>query len=95
MRLIHLLGVVLPLASACAAADLGDCPSGSDADQAAGRAVIEGNCTSCHSFNLDNLARSDAQDMYTKAEGGDMPPSGALSDQDVEKMRIFLTCQSK
>jgi mono/diheme cytochrome c family protein len=72
-----------------AEADLGACPPNSDAQQLAGRKVVEDSCNVCHASNLtgvsrrgapegidfDNLAtvRAEAGEMYGLALEGEMP----------------------
>jgi hypothetical protein len=81
--------------SACSGVDLGTCPPGSDAQQAQGRSVLDGSCSGCHSFKLDSLSKSQAEDMFGKVDDGSMPPSGALSDAETEQVRVFLACKNQ
>ena len=86
------LALSIPLAMSCGGeADLGACPPGSEAQQAAGEQVLVGNCLSCHSsqltgaarqdapedLNFDDLAvvREEAAELYGETEEGAMPPS--------------------
>lgn len=89
-------------------ADLGDCPTDASAatQKAAGEAIVQSRCATagCHtSANGGNPAegldlssasviKSNASDMYTEAEEGAMPPSGKLSDAELESLRVFLAC---
>lgn len=92
-------------------ADLGDCPPDSDAQQAAGKVVMEQQCNNCHAsglsgsqrqgapdeYNFDDPAvvSDEAEEMYGEAEEGEMPPGGALSSTDLEAFRVYLACGAK
>jgi uncharacterized membrane protein len=88
---------------------LGECPDDSEAEQAAGALVVQEQCANCHSSTLTGEARQSAPTdfnfdttegikkatsiMWEEAESGAMPPEGALSDDDLESLRVFLSCQ--
>ena len=97
------------MAAACGS-DLGECPDNSAAQQAAGRKVVEQRCQICHSsklsggqrqsapagVNFDDLGtvRDKAEDMYSRAEDGEMPPApyNAVTGADLDNMRAWLAC---
>jgi mono/diheme cytochrome c family protein len=95
--------------SGCGGADLGDCPSNSEAQQAQGAAVLAEICTGCHSktaanrhgapddVNLDDkdYVSSDKEEIYDEVAGGDMPPTGGLGAADREAVRVYLACGAK
>ena len=111
MGLLVMLSALLGSASGCGGEDLGECPANSDAQQAEGKQVIAQNCTTCHSsqltgaarggapaeYNFDNtaLVRDEAEEIYSATESGSMPPVGALSDSQVEAVRVYLACGAK
>jgi hypothetical protein len=86
-------------------ADLGECPSDADASgqKQAGNDVVKNTCatTGCHNspnpaegldFSAESVVKSHALEMYTEADEGAMPPSGKLSDTDLEALRVYLAC---
>lgn len=102
MRVFTVLGVVSITASLFTVAgcggdedaeDLGECPPSSEAQQSAGRLVLNNNCLSCHSsqltgvarqgapeeYNFDKLdvVRSEVGEIYGEVEEGEMPPAPA------------------
>ena len=96
----------------CGEAGLGDCPSDSAAAEAAGQKIVEASCNYCHGSQVagsarqgapDNLnfdvlatAKSEAEEMYSEAESGSMPPSGTkITGTDLENMRVWLACGAK
>jgi hypothetical protein len=90
-----LAGLVLAALGGCGSpADIGSCPDANDTDAliAAGEEDIVSECNGCHRFPTERLSTTDAQDIFDKVEGGDMPPSGPLSDTQVEEIRTFLAC---
>ena len=97
--------VALSAALAGCGGDLGDCPSNSATQQAAGKAVLTSRCSGCHSpsnaggnpaegldVTVDSVVKSEASDLYGEASEGAMPPSGRLSDADLESLRVYLAC---
>jgi uncharacterized membrane protein len=102
--------ITIALLTGCSSADLGSCPTDSDAEQLAGRQVVEGKCNNCHSsaiqgaqrqdapedLNFDDLAtvRDEAESMYGQTESGSMPPGGTVTGTDLENMRIWLACDA-
>lgn len=94
----------LGVAAGCGTS-LGDCPTNSSTQQTAGAQVLVSKCESCHStaspggaadgkaFDNASTVKSEADNMWSEAEGGDMPPSGKLSDTDLEALRVYLACQ--
>jgi uncharacterized membrane protein len=89
-------------------ADLGSCPTDStaSAQKSAGNEVINKQCATagCHSssnggnpaagleFSSSSSHKTHAVEMYSEASEGAMPPTGALSDTDLEAMRVYLAC---
>jgi len=87
-------------------ADLGECPTDSDALQAAGETVVATKCATagCHSaqnggtpaegldFSSTSVVQAEAGRMYDEASSGAMPPGGKLSDADLEALQAYLAC---
>ncbi|WP_281325360.1 c-type cytochrome [Polyangium sp. 6x1] len=84
---------------------LGTCPPDSSAQQAAGLKVIANSCTVCHNpnyamgtpaggldFTSADEVKAEAAEMYAEAEEGAMPPTGKLSEADLEALRVHLAC---
>lgn len=95
------LAVLALTAAAGCDSGLGECPTNSTAQQTAGKTVMVGQCNSCHSgsnakegldFSKDSVVKDEAASMYGEAEEGAMPPSGKLSDTDLEALRVYLAC---
>ena len=91
--------------------DLGECPSGSETQQAAGKALVEAQCVRCHSskltgsarqdapadlnFDVEATVKDDADDMYSETESGSMPPDAKLTSDEIESIRIYLACYTQ
>ncbi len=87
-------------------ADLGACPTDSAALQSAGETVVATRCATagCHTsqnggnpaegldFSSASVVKSEAATMYDEASRGSMPPSGMLSDTDIEALQAYLAC---
>ncbi|MDC3955459.1 c-type cytochrome [Polyangium jinanense] len=84
---------------------LGECPPDSSAQQTAGLSVITNSCTVCHNPNYANGTpaggydfssadeiKAEAAEMYSEAAEGAMPPTGKLSETDLEALRVYLAC---
>lgn len=87
-------------------ADLGECPTDSAAQEAAGLDVVNTKCATagCHTsanggspaegldFSSASVVMDNASEMFSQAEAGSMPPTGKLSDADLEALRVYLAC---
>ena len=109
MRTLILFGLII--LTGCESADLGECPTNSDTQQAAGRAVVESDCNGCHAstvegqarqgapsgLDFDNLAtvRDEAGELYEEVVDGSMPPGAPLPDAKAEDVRVWLACGAK
>jgi mono/diheme cytochrome c family protein len=108
--LLFALAATLLTASGCGD-DLGDCPADSGAQQAQGLEVLQTRCMTCHSSQVSGSARlgappglnfddtgtvqDNAGDMWSEADEGTMPPTGELSAQDKEALRVYLACTAE
>lgn len=99
------LGAIFALSFAGCGADLGDCPTDSTAaaQKQAGNDLVKAKCATagCHNspnpaegldFSSESVVKSNALTMYTEAEEGAMPPTGKLSDSEIEALRVYLAC---
>jgi mono/diheme cytochrome c family protein len=97
---------VASLGFAGCGADLGECPSDAESSgqKQKGDEIVKNTCAAagCHSsqnpakgfdFTSDAAVKEHALIMYTEAEEGAMPPSGQLSDSDLEALRVYLACR--
>lgn len=87
---------------------LGECPPASGDQQSAGSFIFSNTCTGCHSQNLTGADRfgappnsnfdtpdlilSQAQEIYDRVLDRSMPPGGGLGDQQIEAVRVYVTC---
>lgn len=104
-------GAALAAVSGCGGSSLGECPPGSEAQQATGSQIVATQCASCHSSQLSGAARAGAPEsynfdspdgvranaelMFEQAESGAMPKTGPLSSSDVENLRVYLACSAQ
>jgi mono/diheme cytochrome c family protein len=74
--------------------DIGTCPTTSDVDSVtkAGKQDFQSNCNNCHRFPTEGISAVRAQSLFDTVYDGTMPPSGALPDQQIEEIRVFLAC---
>lgn len=108
MRRLVALPLALLLYACPPTVDPGECPSGSETQQAAGKLVVQQRCATCHGtmvmggaragapedLNFDNLetVRAEADAMYGQSSEGQMPPGSPLSIQELADMRVWLAC---
>ncbi|MCG8419518.1 MAG: cytochrome c [Proteobacteria bacterium] len=91
---------------------LGDCPPASQSQQNTGATIVFTTCIGCHSsqlqgadrrgvpdgmdFDVIDIVRDMAADIYRTAEDGSMPPPTsdvtALNSAQVEAVRVYLAC---
>jgi hypothetical protein len=43
-------------------------------------------------FSSESVVKAHAVEMYNQASEGAMPPTGALSDANIEALRVYLAC---
>jgi mono/diheme cytochrome c family protein len=108
--LVFALTTTLLTAAGCGD-DLGECPADSAAQQAQGLEVLETKCMNCHSSQVSGSARlgapsdlnfddtgtvkDEAGEMWGEADEGAMPPTGELSAEDKEALRVYLACTAE
>ncbi|MEJ7732567.1 MAG: cytochrome c, partial [Polyangiaceae bacterium] len=108
--LITALTATVLTASGCGD-DLGECPADSAARQAQGLEVLQTKCMTCHSSQVSGSARlgapsdlnfddpgtvqDNAGDMWSETDDGAMPPTGELSAEDKEALRVYLACTAQ
>lgn len=86
-------------------ADLGECPTDSTAaaQKQAGNDLVKAKCavSGCHNspnpaegldFSAESVVKANAVTMYSEVSEGAMPPTGALSDTEMEALRVYLAC---
>lgn len=86
-------------------ADLGECPTDATAaaQKQAGNDLVKAKCATagCHNspnpaegldFSAESVVKEHAVTMYSEADEGAMPPSGKLSDTEIEALRVYLAC---
>jgi len=89
----------------CGGDGLGECPTDGAAQQTAGKDVVAKSCATCHGptyangmpaggydFTSEANVKAEAMEMYAEAEEGVMPPTGKLSEADLEALRVYLAC---
>jgi len=106
-RALSVLALAAPLAMGFAGcgADLGECPTDATAaaQKQAGNDVVKMKCATagCHNspnpaegldFSSESVVKSNAVEMHSQVTEGAMPPGGALSDADMEALRVYLAC---
>lgn len=102
---VLIVASALALGFAGCGADLGECPTDASAaaQKQAGNDLVKAKCATsgCHSspnpqegldFSAESVVKDNALGMYTEAEEGVMPPSGKLSDAELEALRVYLAC---
>ncbi len=106
-RIFSVLAFAAALAMGVAGcgADLGECPTDSTAaaQMQAGNDLVKAKCATagCHNspnpaegldFSSESVVKTNAVIMHAEASEGAMPPSGALSDTEIEALRVYLAC---
>jgi hypothetical protein len=99
------MAAALAVGFAGCGADLGECPTDADASgqKQAGNDLVKAKCATsgCHNspnpaegldYSSESVIKDNALKMYTEAEEGVMPPTGKLSDTELEALRVYLAC---
>jgi hypothetical protein len=108
MLMVLSFSIAATLAIAGCGDDLGECPTDSSAagQKTAGEQVVLTKCATagCHTSangaspaeGLDyasaSVVKSNAAEMYGEAAEGAMPPTGKLTDAELESLRVYLAC---
>jgi len=95
-------------AAGCGGDGLGECPADSNGQQTSGANVLQNQCASCHGPTYANgnpadgldftdaaVVKAQAESMYAEAEEGSMPPTGKLSAENIEALRVYLACTTQ